>query len=199
MNHRLQFVRFVCLGVSIACAACSSSKKTDEPGGATVSGLNRFMDKGFDKKSGQFDRNIVSQFDQRRYGGGRKFKEDSFHTESFAGKHDYKGADDFKAKEFSQSGKTSREASQEYSRADKAPREADQKFASKDSGYDDQKARQGGQEFSGDDKSFKTGEVRDAAKSQKKNTRPEIIPKDETEDGKSVYSEAEVKRLVNRN
>ena len=201
MNHRHLPSLALCLGVLLTLGSCSSSKRNEETEGASVSGLNRFMDKGFDKKSGQFDRNIVSQFDERRFGADKKIKEGRFHAGSFTGKQDYKGATGYKAKEFSQSDKLSREGKEAFAGTGKEAREGDEKFASKDSRYESQRARQGDQEFSGDDKNFKTGEVRDAAKAQKKNTRPEIIPKDgdERDGDKPAYTEAEVKRLVNRN
>lgn len=202
MKHRLLPTCALCLGVLITLSACSSSKKPDEPEGATVSGLNRFMDKGFDKKSGQFDRNMVSKFDQRNFGTDKKkVKEGRFHADSYAGKHDYTGAGEYKTKEFNQSGKVSRENKEVFNQSGKESREADQEYASKDSRYGSQQARQDDKEFGGNDKNYKTGEVHDAAKSQKKNVRPEIIPKegDGTDGDKSAYSEAEVRRLVNRN
>ena len=183
----------------LALAGCSSSKKDDESGGATASGLNRFMDKGFDRKKGQFDRNVVSEFDQKNFSASKTVKDQKFRTDPFAGKHDYTGSGDYKAKEFTQSGKVSKESAEAFSGATKESRDAGQDFGTTDSRYGSQQARQGDQKFGDNDKGFKTSAVRDAAKSQKKNVRPEIIPKDEGDAAKSAYTEAEVRRMVNRN
>lgn len=200
MNFRVQPLRFfLCCAMTLLTAGCSSSKKSEEPEGATVSGLNRFMDKGFDKKNGQFNRNVVSRFDQMTYSADAKVKKGKFRTDQFAGKHDYTGSSAYKAKEFSQSGKMSRAGSETFGESSKESRDAGQEFGTTDSRYGSQQARQGDQEFGARDKAFKTRMVSDAAKSQKKNVRPEIIPKDEGEPDKTAYSEAEVRRLVNRN
>ena len=184
--------------MTMVAASCSSSKKNEEPEGAKISDLNRFMDKGFDPKKGQFDSGIRSQFDQKNYSAGKTVNDQRFRTDSFAGKHDYTGSSTYKEKEFSQSDKTSREGGRTYAASGRTPEEANESYETKDSRYGSQQARQGDQSFAGGDESYKTREVRDAAKSQKKNVKPEIIPKDDESD-KPAYSEAEVRRMVNRN
>jgi hypothetical protein len=179
-------------------ASCSSSKKSDEPAGATNSGLNRFMDKGFNRKKGEFDTGIASQFDQKNFGTDKKVKEQQFQTDSFAGKHDYTGTSDYKSKEFTQSGQESRAGKETYTGSSKTSQVADKSFDTKDSSEGSQEAKQGDKSFAGGNETYKTTDVRDAAKSQKKNVKPEIRPA-EDEEGKSVYSEADVKRMVNRN
>lgn len=183
----------------VALVGCSSSKKADDSDGATVSGLNRFMDKGFDRKSGQFDRGKVSEFDQSRYAASKKVKSDRFHTGSFAGKHDFTGSRSFKAKEFAQSDKVSREQTQAFGGAGKESREASQEYATKESRYGNQQSRQGEKRFGAEDKGFATRSVSDVVKAQEKNERPQMIPRDEGESGKPAYTESEVKRLINRN
>ena len=195
MIHRLVFVF---MPVALSITGCSSSSKKDEPQGATASGLSRFMDKGFDRKKKEFDKNIRNQFDQKNFAADKKVKERQFKTDSFSGKHDYNGKDEYKAKEFSQSDKKTREEGESFSGADKKSNTADKDFATKDSRFGSQQSKEGDKSFSGSDDVFKTRMVSDAAKSQKKNTKPLIVPK-EGEGGKSAYTEEEVRRMVNRN
>lgn len=199
MNRRPPSLKCI-LGcvTTLLIASCSSHKKGGEASGATVSGLNRFMDKGFDRKNGEFDKSIISKFDQRNYAAGSKIKEQKFHTGSFAGKQDYNGLSGYKSKEFKQSGQMSTEGKGVFSESSKTSQVGDKSFATKDSREGGHDAMQGGKSFAGGDKSYTTSEVRDAAKSQKKNVKPNIIAKDD-EMGKTAYSEADVKRMVNRN
>jgi hypothetical protein len=199
MNHHPPSLQCVlgCVTVLLI-ASCSSSNKSDEPSGATSSGLNRFMDKGFDRKKGQFDTEITSQFDQKNFGSAKKVKEQQFKTDSFAGKHEYAGSSDYKSKEFTQSGKESKEGAEKYAGSSKTSQVADKSYDTKESREGGQEAGQGSKSFADGNQTYQTTDVRDAAKSQKKNVKPEIRPA-EDEEGKSAYSEADVKRMVNRN
>ena len=185
-------------------AGCSSSKKqTEEFTGATASSPTRIQDKGWDRKKHEYSHDLRSEFDQKTYSSGSKSNDKKFNTNSFSAKHDYSGSSDYKAKEFSQSDKVSREGGETFSGSDKTSREGSKDYSTKgyttkESGYGIQKARQGDKEFAGGDESYKTRSLWDAVKSQKENTKPKILPK-EDESGKSVYTEADVKRMVNRN
>ncbi len=180
-------------------AGCTSSKsKKEQSTGAATSRLSRLHEKGFDRKTGNLDHSIRSQFDQKTYAARGKVKEEKFRTGKYSGKHDYTGAGGYKAKEFSQADKMSREGEETFTGSGKTSKEADKEFSAKESRYGGQMARQGDKSFAGADDTFKTRAVSDVAKSQKNEQRPLMIPKDDAS-GKSVYSESDVKRMVNRN
>ncbi|MBX7208352.1 MAG: hypothetical protein K1X78_08590 [Verrucomicrobiaceae bacterium] len=194
---------FSCALTALA-SSCSSSKKDEqEPEGATVSGLDRFQDKGFDRKTGKYSADVRSQYDQKNFSSSTELNQRKFSTGIFSGKHDFEGSSRYKAGEYSQSGKVSREAGSTWSGATKTPREASKDYTTKDyaakeSRYSGQQARQGDKTFAGSDETFRTRAVWDAEKSQKQNKKPTILPKEDST-GKSVYSEADVARMLNRN
>lgn len=181
-------------------SACSSSSKKDEEEktGASSGGLSRFMDKGFDKKKKEFNKDIRSRYDQQTFTADKTIKDRQFKTDKFNGKSDYNGSHDYKAKDFSQADKKSREESHSFEQGDKKPRESDKSFTTKDSRLGDDKAREGDKSFARSEERFKTRLVSDAAKAQKKEQKPLMIPKDGA-DGKTAYTEEEVRRMLNRN
>lgn len=177
---------------------CSSSQKKDEPEGATVSRIDRSMNKGFDRKKKQYDTGFRSEFDQKSYIGNKKVKGKKFRTGEFSGSDTFKGTSDFKAGEFAQSDKASRAGDQAFSQAGKSPRDATQTFNTDASRDASRSAPQSDKAFSQGDDIFSTRAVRDATKAQEKNVLPKII-KVETQGGETVYTEQDVKRMINRN
>lgn len=187
------------LGTLSVAAGCSSSKKKKETfTGATGSSISRVQDKGWDRKKREYDHSVRSEFDQKTFSAKSKVKDKTFKTDNFSGKHDYKGASAFKSKEYADAGKQSREAKEHFKDGAKTSKEASKDFATKNSKFDNQKLHGADKSFADANDTYKTGEVRDAAKSQKKNTKPKILPKEDAM-GKSVYTEDDVKRLLNRN
>lgn len=192
-------VRFLSITLALTMLSqCSSSKKENEPEGATVSRIDRSMNKGFDRKKKQYDTGFRSEFDQKSYIGNKKVKGKKFRTGEFTGSDTYKGTSEFKAGEFAQSDKASRAGSQTFSQAGKSPRDATQTFNTDASRDASRSAPQSDKAFSQGDDVFSTRSVRDATKAQEKNVLPKII-KVETQGGETVYTEQDVKRMLNRN
>lgn len=199
MNSRrlCLLLSFLALGFMSACS--SSSKKSDEEkAGATAGGLGRFMDKGFDKKKKEFSKDIRSRYDQQTFTADKTIKDRRFDTGNFNGKSNYNGSRDYKAQDFTQADKKSREETHRFEQADKQPRESDRNFTTKGSRLADEKAREGDKSYAQGDEQYKTRMLSDAAKAQKKEQKPLIIPK-EGDDGKRAYTEEEVRKMVNRN
>ena len=191
-------LRFLSITLAIAMLShCSSSKKESEPEGATVSRIDRSMNKGFDRKKKQYDTEFRSEFDQKSYIGNKKVKGKKFRTGEFTGSDTYKGTSEFKAGEFAQSDKASRAGNQEFSQAGKSPRDATQTFNTGASRDASRNAPQSEKAFAQGDEVFSTRTVGDAAKAQEKNVLPKII-KVETQGGETVYTEQDVKRMLNR-
>lgn len=188
---------FVCAAIFLASCGSSDSKKEKDTG-AETSRLSHLQEKGFDRKKKEYDHSIRSQYDQKSYSARGKVKEEKFRAGKYTGKHDYTGAGGYKTEKFAQSDKVSREGKETFSGAGKSSKEADKEFSAKGSRYEGQMARQGDKSFADGDDTFKTRAVSDVAKSQKNDMRPQMIPKDDAS-GKSVYSESDVKRMVNRN
>lgn len=195
--HRLFWLP-VALIVMDGCSSSSKKEEGKEKAAGKSEDLSRFMDKGFDKKKGKFNENVRSRYDQQTFSADKTIADRRFKTDAFNGKSSYKGAHEYKAKEFAQADKKSREETHGFKDSDKKPRESGKAFDAKESRFSDDKAREGDKSFAQHDKKFKTRMVSDAAKSQKKNAKPLIIPK-EGEDGKTAYTEEEVRRMVNRN
>jgi hypothetical protein len=200
MRRSLPFSRALMFAFSIGfLPQCSSdSKKRPEPEGATVSRIDSTMNKGFDRKKKQYDTNFRSEFDQKTFSTNKNVKGQKFKTDSFNGAQPFKGTSEYKAGEYSQSDMKNRAAGQTFSEAGKKPQETNQTFATSDSRYGSQSSKESGQTFAGGDDVFKTRTEREAAKAQKKNVLPKII-KEEDQGGKSVYSEQDVKQMLNRN
>jgi hypothetical protein len=195
----LPFRLFMCAIMLLTVGCSSSKKKKTKDTGAETSRLNSIQTKGYDRKKGEYDHSIRSEYDQKNYTADKKVKDQKFRTDSFTGKHNYTGSTEYKSKEYSQSNKMSRDQKGLFYGARKTPRDASQSYSTKDSRYDSQMSKQNDKGFADQNDTFKTGEVRDAAKSMKKNTKPLMIPKDEADPAKSAYTEADVRRMVNRN
>lgn len=183
----------------MAAASCSSSnKQEEETAGIKVSSLDRFMNKGYDRRQRDWNHDMRSRYDQKSFSADKRVKSREFKTNNFAGKHDYSGSEKFKSSEFKQADKDSALANQTFGQSEKAARDSGQGFDAKTSRYDNQQSTAGDEVYSGADERFKTRAVSDAAKSQKKNTRPVIIHS-EPDRSKSTYDEADIKRMINRN
>ena len=186
-------------------SACSSS----EPAAAdNDSGQGRLMRASNEKPS--YEKR--SAFERQRQTTGQKssiagfFQRKTMKSSSFTGKKSFYSGGDYKAGEFSQSTKRSNAADKDFSgagqrfdQADGTPRDAGKSFATSGSRYQNQPADQQGAAFTSADERFGTSPVRDALKSQKKNVRPPIIANPARQEGKTAYTEDEVKRMVNRN
>lgn len=196
MSKPLHLLVILC--VTSLLAHCSSSARKDEPEGATVSRIDRAMNKGFNRKTKQYDPAFRSEFDQKTYLGNKKVKGKKFRTGEFNGTDAYSGTSEFKAGTFSQADKASRAGDQTFSQAGKSPRDATQTFDTAQSRDASRSAQQSDKTFTQSDDVFTTRDVRDAAKAQEKNVLPKII-KAETQGGETVYTEQDVKRMLNRN
>lgn len=181
----------------LALASCSSSKKKDEPG-FTVSGLDKIMNKGYDRKKKEYDPSYISRFDQKFISADKSFKSGEYKTGTFKADKSWTGQKTFKTSEFSQGDKASRLGSEEFQGANKKSRTADKEFATKDSRFASKTASQDGKEAREADKAFATKEEREGTKSIKANKRPVIIQTPGDQPSIS-YSEDDVKRLLNRN
>jgi hypothetical protein len=189
--------------ITLALVSCSSGEKKPEPKKADGSLTSRML---------MPDRNKRSDFDTaREKTTGQKsgiagfFQRQSVKGDAYTGKKSFRAGKGFKTAEFSQSdlkNRASKERSkiegQRFNQSDTTAREGSQVFGTEASRYDNQAARQQGGVFSEADERFGTSAVRDASKSQQKNVRPLIIDSYQKE-GKSAYSEDDVRRMVNRN
>lgn len=195
------------LAACLFLGACSSSEREPADDGSTQGRLLRASltdpRKSADKRS---------SFERQRETTGQKssiasfFQRQSVKNRSFTGSKAYHSGDDFKAGRFNQSSKKSpagddafSRAGQRFEQASQTPAETGKNFATSASRYQNQPATQEGDAFHDATDRFATSPVRDALKSQQKNERPKILPNPARQEGKTAYSEDEVKRMVNRN
>lgn len=197
--------RLLTLAASTLLCACSSS---DPQSADNESTQGRLMRASLAKE----DRSLRSSFERQRQTTGQKssiasfFQRKSVKNGSFTGSKAFHSGRDFKAGQFTQSGKKSAagddafsRAGQRFSQADQSPAEAGKSFSTSASRYQSQTATQEGDTFTDASDRFATSPVRDALKSQQKNERPKVTPNPARQEGKTAYSEDEVKRMVNRN
>lgn len=197
--------RLLTLAASLLLCACSSSDPQTADNDSTQGRLMR-------ASLAKPDRGVRSSFERQRQTTGQKssiasfFQRKSVKGDSFTGSKAFHSGSDFKAGQFSQAGKKSSagddtfsRAGQRFGQADQSPAEAGKSFATSSSRFQNQTAAQEGDAFSDATDRFSTSPVRDALKSQQKNERPKIIPNPARQEGKTAYSEDEVKRMVNRN
>lgn len=195
------------LAAGLLLGACSSSERETANNESTQGRLLRASltdpRKSSDKRSA---------FERQRETTGQKssiasfFQRQSVKNHSFTGNKAFHSGDEFKAGQFSQSSKKSQAGDDTFSRsgqrfdqARQTPAEAGKTFATSASRYQNQSAAQEGDAFQDATDRFATSPVRDALKSQQKNERPKILPNPARQEGKTAYSEDDVKRMVNRN
>jgi hypothetical protein len=192
--------------VTMLVVSCSSSSKDEAAGDTAADGapqqgdISKYMQRGWDPKARDFDHQIRSQFDQQSFAAGKNLKTREFRTGDYTGQRSFKNATDYQAGEFSQADKRSRDAASGFRAAGTTSRDAGRTFATDTSRDADRQSRDAGRRMAGADERFATGAVRDALQSQQKNNRPKIIKSlNEGFEGRTAYSEADVKRMVNRN
>jgi hypothetical protein len=186
------------LMISLLPQCSSGTRKRPEPQGATVSRIDSTMNRGFDRKKKQYDPNLRSEFDQKSYLTDKKVKGQKFKTNRFSETDSFKGTSEFKAAEFSPADAKNRDGAQIFTQTGKKPIDSSQAFATSDSRYGSQSAKESDRGFAGGEDAFKTNIERDAAKAQKKNVLPKII-QEEDPGGKNIYTEKDVKQMLNRN
>ncbi len=177
-----------------ALAACSSGdKKTTGQKPMTDSMAGRVMNTDINKRS-SFESSLV----RRNSGMGKHLQQRGFKAKDYAGNTSYKVPKTLKQQSFSGADDRSRMGRQEFSGSHQQNRFADDNFSTAAAREAGTSARQQEQVFRESNDGFKTGQVRDAARSQADNKRPLIVkPKGETHDA-TAYSEDEIRRLVNR-
>lgn len=129
----------------------------------------------------------VSALQRRTFGTSERHPEKSF-----------SGNKSFAARESKLLEKRSRSADQQFHDAGERSPDGGKTFTTSRSRLGSQESRLSDQTFAQSSDSFQTGLVRDATKSQQKNVQPIMIMPTENEVPRT-YSEAEIKRMVNRN
>ena len=182
-----------CTLLSLLLVACAS----DEPevGATMTEGMaSRLLKPDMKKRSG-FESSLRSENSQM----GDYFSQQNYGTKE-ADRKSYRRSDGYKTDTFSGADDRSQIADQTFSGQSQPNRMADQTFAADAARLGDQTARQQTQVFRESGDTFKTTQVRDAAKSQAQNKRPLIVEPDAADLApEKRYSEDDIRRLLNRN
>lgn len=181
----------LCLGLL---AACSS--------GGKPSAAQRPMSESMEKRLMRWDMNKRSSFEsslvRNQSGMGKHLQQRGFHAKDYKGNTAYRVPKTLKQDSFSGADDRSRLASQTFSGAGQKNRLAKETYSTPAAREDGSQARQQNAVFRESNDVFKTGEVRDAARSQAENKRPLIIKNETESTDAAAYSEDEIRRLVNR-
>lgn len=179
-------------------ASCHSTHKKDTAEGASSGDLGKRLLKVDQTKTSEFEK----KFDTASLGDRGLMKamgKRSYSASDYKGNTTYKGSKDYQTKLFAQADKTSREQSHVSSMASKKERSSDKTFQTGDSRFSNKKAPGDHMAFNRSKQEFKTSDFGPGKKSLQDNKRPYFQPAGELDQGKTAYSEQDVKALLNRN
>jgi hypothetical protein len=198
MNFDFCFLRFAsCVLAAGLFTACGTERKP------VASGLERKMS----DRLRNWDVNQKSPFEKQFSAiantgkdADSMFTSKAFHTSNYGGNKTYAGMKNFHSKEFAQSKKGSRYETQSSNYAKQDSRYATQisAYASKDSPMGTQAASQDKKSYRDANEAFGTGDFRAGKKSMDENNRPKIFVGELEPGAKTTFTEAEIKRMVNR-
>lgn len=154
---------------------------------------SRMMNTDMTKRS-SFESAMVTQ----NSGMGSYLEKQGFKSKEYSTNKEFQVPKTLKQGTFSRADQVSGMGEKRFQGAEKASRIGDSQFATKSAREGSQEASQQGKMFGGSDKLFKTGEVWDAAKSQRENKRPDIVKPNGGRVDETSYTEDEIRRMVNR-
>jgi len=141
---------------------------------------------------------VVKPTDIGDRGTAEVFTGQAYGTSAYKGNTQFKGAKDYKTKDFSGAGKPNRAQNQLSSMGTKKDRDGSKTFGTKDSRWATKTAQGNDKTFHGATSQYKTGEFEPGSKSIEKNKRPYFLPAKDLDKTKT-YAEQDVKALLNRN
>lgn len=187
----------VCVCLVVALSGCGSSSKPGSTRDSSSTVMARRLLKPNMGQRSEFEKHMqaststksdtASALQRRIFGTSERHPEKSF-----------SGSKSFAAKESKLLEKRSRAADQQFHDSGESNPYGAKTFATNPSRLGSQESRLRDEAFAGGNETFQTGLVRDATKSQQKNVQPVMIMPTENEVPRT-YSEAEIKRMVNRN
>jgi hypothetical protein len=173
---------FILSLLSLLLSSCSSGKKEPE-----FTSMEKRMLGGKMNKKSPYEK----EFNTNKDSSGKYFTGKGFKT------GDYRGAGDYKTKEFGQGGKMSRYGNQTATFGRQESRMGKTTFATKENRMGGQSARMGSQQFNGASNEFKTSSFQPASKSLEKDLKPRIYG-ESSATSKPAYTEEEISNLINR-
>ncbi|MFN0076595.1 MAG: hypothetical protein ACKVY0_08985 [Prosthecobacter sp.] len=193
MNQSVRLL--ICLSAGVVLCQCSSpkKKKTDL---ADMKLEQRAMLKPDDKRRSQFEKYLTGS-NGLKGSAGTHFQKQTHHSKSFSGGNSYAGQKQFKTSQ-SWFGKSKAPGmDQTYALGDKTPSGLNG-FKTNQSRFGSMQSREGAAAFNGSRDIFKTDSA--LTRSQSIGKAPSIIENyNDLGNKKSAYTEAEVKKLLNRN
>jgi len=194
MNRWVYCVRAIAgLALGLVGGACSSPEAEVKNKPMSDSMQSRMMDTNMNKRS-SFESAMVTQ----NSGMGSYLEKQGYKSKEYSGNKEFQVPKTLKQGPFSGAEKSSWLGKQQFQGAGKTSRMGESQFATKEAREGTKEASQQGKMFGGSDKTFKTGEVWDAAKSQKENKRPDIVKPNGGRVDETAYSEDEIRQMVNR-
>lgn len=185
----------LCLSAGLVLCQCSSTAKKKDPSQQTL--MQRTNAKPDQNKRSSFEKYMTDP-KLAKGGAGAYFQKQAHHSKSFNGGAAYAGQKQFKTSQSKFGRSQAGGADMTYALGDKRASGMKNSFKTDVSRFGSQQAREGGSIFSGADNMFKTNSALPRSKSFGK--APSIIENYNDMGGKkSAYSEAEVKKLLNRN
>lgn len=176
-------------------SACSSADKERESGQKAMSDsmASRILSRDTTKRS-SFESAMVS----KNSGMGSYLEKQGYKSKEYGGTTKYRVPKTLEQGEFSGADEASGLGRKRFQRADEASGLGDAVFKAGEAREGSLAARQQGQMFLEAGDEFKTGAVRDAARSQAENKRPAIVKPNGGHFDETPYTEEEIRRLVNR-
>lgn len=195
MKTLARFLLCICTGVILGHCSGGGSKAAKKDA-ASMSLAQRSMLKPDENQRSRYEKYIT---DPKSKGtAGSYFQNQKHHSKSFNGGDSYAGQKQFKTDQSWFGRSKNKSADMTYSLGDRQATGVDGKFKTDTSRFGDRKAAENGSTFSGADSVFKTNSA--LPRSQRTAREPLIIENYNDKGGKpGAYTEAEVKKLLNRN
>ena len=194
MNWWVYCVRAMAgLALGLVGGACSSPEAEVENKPMSQSMQSRMMDTNMNKRS-SFESAMVTQ----NSGMGSYLEKQGYKAKEYSTNKEFQVPKTLKQGTFSRADQVNGMGDQQFQGAGKTSKMGESSFATKEAREGSMQARQGGEVFGQSNKTVKTGEVLDAAKSQRENKRPDIVKPNGGQVDETSYTEDEIRQMVNR-
>jgi hypothetical protein len=196
MNGPLRFPILAAAAVALLGACSSADKNKDKQTSQkpmSDSMRSRMMNTDMTKRS-SFESAMVSQ----NSGAGSYMEKQGYKAKDYAGNTKFRVPKTLKQDAYAGNTDLSPMGSQKFTGSGEPNRLGSKRFAAGEAREGSQTARQQDQVFAGGNDTFKTGAVRDAARSQTENKRPLIVKPDGGMADETPYTEDQIRQMVNR-